>query len=299
MVFENTLITGGSGLVGSCLNFGKKPTRSELDVMDYAQLKDYVLSNNINQIVHCAAKVGGVAGNNNNMLEYFSDNLSMNANIIRCCKETNIKRSIFILSTCVFPKNVVNPILEKTLHAGEPHETNYGYAYSKRMLEVASRCLPNSICLIPCNLYGLNDNYNLENGHVIPSLIHKCYLAKKNNTDFVIWGSGKAEREFLFAEDFGRVIHEVICNQHQYPKSIIVSPDTCVAIKDLAFMISNIMEFKGNIIFDTSKLEGIKKKNTSNHVFKQAFPMFQFTELQIGLEQTIRWFINNCDNVRK
>jgi GDP-L-fucose synthase len=178
MACKNTLITGGYGLLGSCLNFGLKPTRYELNIMDYNHLKDYVLLNNITQIVHCAAKVGGVAGNSNNMVEYFSDNLTMNANIIRCCKETNIKKSIFILSTCVFPKDAINPLNENLLHCGEPHETNYGYAYSKRILEVASRCLPNAISLIPCNLYGLNDNYNLENGHVIPSLIHKCYLAK-------------------------------------------------------------------------------------------------------------------------
>lgn len=299
MVFENTLITGGSGLLGSCLHFGKKPTRSELDVMEYNQLKDYVLSNNIKQIVHCAAKVGGVAGNSNNMLDYFSDNLVINSNIIRCCKETNIERSIFVLSTCVFPKNVSNPILEKTLHEGEPHETNYGYAYSKRMLEVASRCLPNSICLIPCNLYGLNDNYNLDNGHVIPSLIHKCYLAKQNNTDFVIWGSGEAEREFMFADDFGRVITEIICNQNEYPKSIIVSPGYCLTIKELALIIAELMEFKGNIVFDTTKLEGIKKKNTSNEVFKQSFPMFQFTDIHAGLKQTVDWFVSNYNNVRK
>lgn len=299
MVFENILITGGSGLVGSCLNFGKKPTRSELDVMNYNQLKDYVISNNINQIVHCAAKVGGVSGNNNNMLDYFSDNLVMNSNIIRCCKETNIERSIFILSTCVFPKLAPNPITEDMLHDGEPHDTNYGYAYSKRMLEVASRCLKNSTCLIPCNLYGINDNFNLESGHVIPSLIHKCYLAKKLNKDFVIWGSGDAEREFLFADDFGRVITEVVCNQHEYPKKIIVSPGYCVTIKELAFNIAKIMDYTGNIIFDTTKLEGIKRKNTNNNVFKKSFPMFQFTDINHGLKQTIDWFVSNYNNTRK
>jgi GDP-L-fucose synthase len=185
------------------------------------------------------------------------------------------------------------------LHEGEPHETNYGYAYSKRILEVGSRCLKNSICLIPCNLYGLNDNYNIESGHVIPSLIHKCYLAKQNNTDFIIWGSGDAEREFMFAEDFGKVITEIICNQHSYPKKIIVSPDNCVTIKELAFMIAELMDYQGNIIFDTKKLEGIKKKNTCNNVFKKVFPMFQFTDLKNGLQQNIEWFVKNYNMVRK
>jgi GDP-L-fucose synthase len=299
MAFENILITGGSGLVGSCINFGRKPSHNELDVMDYNALKNYVIKNNITEIVHCAAKVGGVAGNKNNMLEYFSDNLTMNANIIRCCKEMNIQKSIFILSTCVFPKDSNNPLTEDMLHEGEPHETNYGYAYSKRMLEVASRCLPNSICLIPCNLYGIGDNYNLENGHVIPSLIHKCYLAKQNNTDLNIWGFGKAEREFLFANDFGRIIEQMFINSDVYPKSMIVSPDNCVTIKEIAIMIADIMGYTGNIVFDTSKPEGILKKNTSNYTFKKYFPMFKFTELRTGLEQSISWFSNNYNKVRK
>lgn len=299
MDFNKTLITGGSGLLGSCLVGGKKPSRAELDLLDYSSLKNFVTTNNINSIVHCAAKVGGVAGNNHNMLEYFSDNLSINANVIRCCKETNIKKSIFILSTCVFPKNAANPITEQMLHDGEPHETNYGYAYSKRMLEVGSRCLPNSICLIPCNLYGLNDNYNLENGHVIPSLIHKCYLAKKNNTDFIIWGSGEAEREFMFAKDFSNIILDIISNNFNYPKLMIVSPGIPVTIKKLAETIADLMEYKGKIIFDNTKLEGIKKKNTSNEMFKNYFPTFKFTKLQTGLRETIDWFVANYEVARK
>lgn len=299
MDFDNILITGGSGLLGSCLKFKHKPSHKELDVTDYNCLKNYVIQNDIKTIVHCAAKVGGVAGNNDNMLKYFSDNLCMNSNIIRCCKDTNIKKSIFILSTCVFPKNAKNPIKETMLHLGEPHETNYGYAYSKRMLEVGSRCLPNSVCLIPCNLYGLNDNYNLQNGHVIPSLIHKCYLAKQNNTNFSIWGSGNAEREFLFAEDFAKIIETITTDKKIYPRTMIVSPGISVTIKELAFLIADIMKYKGKIVFDASKLEGIKKKNTDNKIFKENFKNFNFTSLQNGLEKNIDWFIKNFNNVKK
>jgi len=299
MAFENLLITGGSGLLGSCLNFGKKPTKAELNLLDYDNLKNYVISNNIDQIIHCAAKVGGVADNNRNMLDYFSDNLAINSNIIRCCKETGIKKSIFILSTCVFPKHAENPITEKMLHEGEPHETNYGYAYSKRMLEVGSRCLPSSICLIPCNLYGLNDNYDIVNGHVIPSLIHKCYIAKKNKTDFLVWGSGEAEREFMFAEDFAKIILNIISDNLNYSNLMIVSPGTSVKIKTLAEIIAELMDYEGKIIFDSSELEGIKKKNTSNKIFKNHFSSFEFTELKIGLKKTIDWFVNNYDTVRK
>lgn len=299
MDLNNILITGGSGLLGSCLNFGKKPTSSELNLLNYRQLKNYVLSNQITEIVHCAAKVGGVSGNNDNMLEYFSDNLSINANLIRCCKETNIKKSIFILSTCVFPKESSNPLTENMLHDGEPHETNYGYAYSKRMLEVGSRCLKNSICLIPCNLYGKNDNFNLKSGHVIPSLIHKCYLAKQSNSDFIIWGSGAAEREFMFAEDFGKIIEKIVFDKLNYTKPIIVSPSTCVTIKELAIIIADLMNFKGNIVFDKTKLEGIQKKNTANSVFKELFPLFKFTDLRDGLDETIKWFVANYSTARK
>ena len=199
----NTLITGGKGLLGSALNMGHKPGREELDVLSYDNLAKYISNNNIDSVVHSAAKVGGVKANTDFVYDFFADNMMMNINVMNACKNHNIKKSIFIVSTCAFPASSSLPLREEYLHLGEPHHTNFGYAYAKRMLEVGSRALRqqyglSSSCIIPCNLYGENDNYDIVNGHVIPSLIHKCWIAKKNNQSLEIWGSGKAEREFIY-----------------------------------------------------------------------------------------------------
>lgn len=300
----NTLITGGNGLIGSFMNFGLKPTKKELNLLNYTELKSYIENKNINSIVHMAAKVGGVQGNTKYIFDFFLENMIINTNIFRVCQEYNIKKSLFLISTCAFPKNAPLPLEEKSLHTGEPHETNYGYAYAKRMIEVGSRSLKqqydiHSNCLIPCNLYGGNDNYNLENGHVIPSLIHKCYLAKLNNTVFEIWGSGKAEREFVYAKDIADIIFMITDNNFLIDGSMIISPDDIFTIEEIVNHIVKIMNFKGKVFFDSSKPEGILKKNSSNKKFKQYFPDFKFTDLETGLALTVEYFLQNYESIRK
>jgi GDP-L-fucose synthase len=298
------LTVGGSGMIGSAVNFGVKPFKTQLNLFDYTSLSNYIKSNNITEIIHAAAKVGGVKANNDYMYDFFMENIIINTNVIRACKEFNIKRCTFFLSTCIFPENAPLPLIEKDIHNGEPHPTNFGYAYAKRMLEVGSRCLKkqhniNSSCLVPCNMYGPNDNYHLENGHVIPSLIHRCYLAKNNNTDFVVWGSGRAEREFLYSGDVARVLRMIHLDNHTIPDIMTISPGRVYSIKQVVELIIKHLNFKGNVIFDTSKPEGIMKKNTDNSVFKNTFPDFCFTTLDEGLAATVEDFIKNYNILRK
>jgi len=142
-------------------------------------------------VIHTAGKVGGLLGNMNNKGQFFYENIMINTNVLESARLTNVKKVVSFLSTCVFPDNVKYPLTEDQIHNGEPHNSNYPYAYAKRMLDVQSRAYReqydcNYICVIPTNIYGPNDNFNLKNGHVLPSLIHKCYLAKQNNEDFVI-----------------------------------------------------------------------------------------------------------------
>lgn len=300
----NTLITGGHGLVGSFINFGLKPSRKELDLFDYESLLDYVEKNNINSLIHCAAKVGGVKANSDNMFDYFFENMLINLNIMRVCKEKKIDKVISVSSTCVFPSNVKLPFNEDTMHDGEPHVSNFGYGYSKRMLEVGFRAMKvqygtSSCCLIPCNLYGGNDNYDIVNGHVIPSLIHKCYLAKLNNTDFEIWGSGKAEREFLYAKDFAKVIELIHSGDTFIDGSVIISPDDLYKVSEIVDIIVDKFDFKGKVVFDKTKPEGVMRKNTDNKKFKEYFPDFKFTDLKEGLSETINYFVENYSKVRK
>ncbi len=298
----NTLITGGYGLLGSSINFGIKPKKEDCDVLNYNQLSNFIEHHNIDSIVHCAAKVGGVKANSDYMFDFFYENMLMNLNILNSCKTYKINKSIFIISTCVFPENAPLPLKEEYLHTGEPHYTNFGYAYSKRMLDVGSRSLHqqyglSSVCLIPCNLYGENDNYNLDVGHVIPSLIHKCYLAKINNTPFEIWGDGNAERQFMYVGDFAKII-EIMFNK-SLVGNIIISPDNIFTIKEIVENIAKIFSFKGKIVFDSNKPQGILRKNCDNSKFKSVVPGFNFTSLETGLSSTIEYFVKNYDRVRK
>jgi len=307
----NTLITGGSGLLGSALTIEDsfKPTSKELNLLDYSALRDYIESNNIRNIIHCAARVGGVHANTKWIYEFFDDNLVMNLNILRACKEYKIDNSIFILSTCILPANGPFPLTEESLHLGEPHFTNYGYAYAKRMLEVGARCLRDeyqikSTCIVPCNFYGSNDNYDLIGGHVIPSMIHKCYLAMQNKTDLEVWGSGLPEREFIFVKDLSRVIETIHSDQlhnptKQYPETMIVSTGQPCTIKEIVDLIVAEMGFTGNIVFDKTKPDGILRKPTSNAVFEKHFSDFSWTDLKKGIKESVNYFKQNYPNLRK
>jgi GDP-L-fucose synthase len=301
----NILVTGGHGMLGSAIDFGLKPSRKELDLFDYDALHDYIVINGVNEIIHCAGAVGGVKANDDFMYDYFMNNIRMNINIIRACKEHNIRKSTFFLSTCIFPHHAPLPLKEETVHDGEPHPTNFGYAYAKRMLEVGSRCMFKQfgiqpMCIIPCNMYGENDDYHLTDGHVIPSLIHRCYLAKQNGTDFVVWGSGKAEREFLYAGDVAAIVKKIHTeDMNGLPSMMTVSPSSPTTIAEIVELIVKHIGFTGRVVFDSSKIEGIMRKNTDNTLFRAYFSDFKLTDLHTGLAKTVEHFVENYDSIRK
>jgi len=142
-------------------------------------------------VIHTAGKIGGLLGNMNHKGQFFYENITINTNVLEAARVAKVEKVLSFLSTCIFPDNIKYPLTEDQIHNGEPHNSNYPYAYAKRMLDVQSRAYReqygcNYVCVIPTNIYGPNDNFNLESGHVLPSLIHKCYLAKQNNEDFVI-----------------------------------------------------------------------------------------------------------------
>jgi GDP-L-fucose synthase len=306
----NTLITGGSGLLGSALNIKNsfKPSSKELNLLNYQELKTYIINNNIEKIIHCAALVGGVHANKDLIYDFFSKNLEINLNILNACKEFKLNNSIFILSTCVFPAEAEFPLTENLLHDGEPHNTNYGYAYAKRMLEVGSRTLNEqygiiTTCIIPCNFYGPNDNHHLDYGHVIPSLIHKCHIAKETNSDFIIWGSGIPEREFIYVNDLANVVETISEDQtysnKQYPNKIIVSSGISTTISKIANLVAKEMNFKGNIVYDRSMPDGILRKPTDTKVFNNLFPNFNWTSIEDGIKESVNYFNKNYPKVRK
>ena len=300
----NILITGGSGLLGSEINIKNalKPSSQELNLLDYCSLRRYIQLNKITKIIHCAAKVGGVEANRKKNFTFFHDNLQMNANILKACEEFQLDKSIFILSTCVFPQENF-PYTEEALHQGEPHPTNFGYAYGKRMLEVGSRALYEqyglrTMCLIPCNLYGKNDNYNVVDGHVIPGLIHKCFQAQKNYSNFSVWGNGNALREFMYVEDLARIIERIESTVGKLPSKMIISPGKEHSIREVVQLIAKKFKFNGNIVFDETMPNGILRKPSDNTIFRNYFPDFEFTDLEKGINDTINWFTAKYPQVR-
>jgi len=298
------LITGGNGLVGSEFKGDQyfKPTSKEYDLTDKDQTYRLMLKN-FDGVIHCAAKVGGLGGNMNYKGEFFYNNIMMNTNVIEGARLSKVKNLVAFLSTCVFPDNVEYPLTEKKIHLGPPHFSNDAYAYSKRMADVQIRAYKeqyglNYKAVIPSNIYGPNDNYDLLNGHVLPSLIHKCYLARENKTPFTIWGSGKPLREFIFSKDVAKLTEWVLHNYNEN-EPIILSTSEEISINEVVGMIVELMNFKGDVIFDSSKPDGQFRKPSDNSKIKHYLPKFEFTPLYSGLKETIEYFEKNYNLVRK
>jgi GDP-L-fucose synthase len=302
---DRILITGGNGLVGRSFNGSEfiKISTKEGDLKDRGFAKEIIEKHKPDGIIHCAAKVGGILGNTNYPGDFYHDNIMMNTNVIEEARKNGIKKLIFFSSTCVFPDKVEYPLSPEKIHLGPPHSSNYAYAYAKRMGQVQIQAYReqygvNYFTVIPCNIYGPGDNYNLDNGHVIPSLIHKMYLAKQNNTDFVVWGSGSPLREFIFSEDVAELTM-MLYEKYDGVDPVILSTSEEISIKDVVLMIAEIFEFKGNVIFDSSKPDGQLRKPSDNSVIKSMFPDYKFTPIETGLRKSITWFIENYENIRK
>lgn len=309
---KNILVTGGSGMVGKCLfDLVKNDTNNwffisskECDLTNTQKTEELFIKYKPDLIIHLAANVGGLYKNLRERTKMFSDNVRMNENVLEMSNKYNVQKGIFCLSSCIFPHSPSKyPMTENMLHESSPHPSNEGYGYAKRLLEVQCRNYNiqynrQYICLIPVNLYGPYDNFNLDDSHVIPGIIHRMLLAQKNNDKFEIYGTGSPLRQFLYSYDFAKIILLTLDN-YDNNKSIICSNDE-ISIKDLTYKICNIFKYdESNLTFDTTKNDGCLKKTVDNSYFKQIFPDFTFTSLDEGLEKTIQWFIDNYDSCRK
>lgn len=307
------LVTGHRGLVGSQFVGDLVGVDSSIcdlrnttkvdELFSYYTDKTIQGDNVVDKIIHCAGKVGGIGGNMNFKGEFYYDNIMINTNVIESARKHNIKKLLCFLSTCVFPDNINYPLTEDKIHLGEPHFSNYPYAYAKRMADVQIRAYReqyglNYTSVIPTNIYGPNDNFSLEHGHVMPMLIHKLYNAQKNNTDFIVWGSGKPLREFIFSKDVARLSEWAIDNYNE-SEPIIFSPSEEISIIDLVDLLVKEFNFKGKVIFDNSKPDGQFRKPSDNSKLKSYLPNFEFTPIEQGLKETINWFIENYEKTRK
>ena len=296
------LITGGNGLVGSQIP-GDIKTDSSIDLRDSSLCDELFKKERPVNVIHCAAKVGGLGGNMSLKGEFFYDNIMINTNVIESARKFGVKSLVAFLSTCVFPDDVEYPLTEKKIHLGPPHTSNDAYAYAKRMADIQIRSYReqyglNYKSVIPTNIYGPHDNFDIENGHVVPSLIHKCYIAKETKTPLIIWGSGKPLREFIFSKDVAKLTEWVLHNYNE-DEPIILSTSEEISIKEVVEIIIELMNFKGEVKWDKDKPDGQFRKPSNNSKIKHYLPDFKFTPLYEGLKETIQWFENNYINIRK
>jgi GDP-L-fucose synthase len=298
------LVTGGTGLIGSsfddsCIKVGSK----QYDLTSKSDTNRMISDNSPEVIVHTAAKVGGVGANMKYPANFYYDNIMMNTNVIDSCHILKVKKLICFLSTCVFPDDIEYPLTEDKIHNGKPHSTNSAYAYAKRMADVQLQAYNKQygtkyFSVIPCNVYGVNDNFNLESGHVIPMLIHKCWLAKQNNTIFEVWGEGTPLREFVYSKDISSIIMKLI-EVYEGTDPIIISNPVEYSIKQVVDLIIKYMEFEGEVKWCTDKPNGQYRKPSSNKKLLSIIGDYNFTPLEIGLKETIDSFIKNYNSVRK
>jgi len=311
------MVTGGSGLVGQAIKTyveesGAKDNEEWVflsskdgDLRDRKATEAIFDKYKPTHVIHLAAKVGGLFANMAQKVEFFRENILINDNIMECCRIYNIKKLVSFLSTCIFPDKTSYPIDETMLHDGPPHPSNEGYAYAKRLIDTLNRAYAeeyncNFTSIIPTNIYGPHDNFSIQNGHVIPGLIHKCYLAKKNNTPFTIWGSGTPLRQFIYSLDLAELTVWTMREYHS-PEPITLSVDEAdeVPIKDVALAVAKAMKFEGEVVFDTDKADGQFKKTAANGKLRKYRPDYKFTTIEEGVQKSVDWFLENYETARK
>ena len=279
-------IAGHKGLVGSALFRLLKvhdveiitKDRKELDLLNYKDVHNFFQTEKIDQVYLAAAKVGGIHANNNYPADFIYENLAIQNNVIHNAFISGVKKLLFLGSSCIYPKDTIQPIREEYLLTGKLEPTNEPYAIAKiagiKMCESYNRQYGKSHSidyrsLMPTNLYGPGDSYHQENSHVIPALINRFYEAKINNLPVVtIWGTGKPKREFLYVDDMARAsIYLMNIDKNIYYKQtstmcshINVGSGEDLTIKELAETIKEVVDFKGKIYFDPTKPDGISRK---------------------------------------
>ncbi len=297
-------ITGGAGFLGSCVveklkQHGYKnvfvPRSKDYNLVDMEAVKRLYRDAKPDIVIHLAAVVGGIGANREKPGQFFYDNLMMGAQLMEFARQVGVEKFVALGTICCYPKFTPVPFKEGDLWNGYPEETNAPYGLAKKMLLVQSQAYRqqygfNSIFLMPVNLYGPGDNFNPKSSHVIPALIKKCFDAiKKDEKEIVVWGTGKASREFLYVEDCAEAI-VLATEKYNKAEPVNIGAGFEISIKDLVELIRKLTGFRGKIIWDSSKPDGQPRRclNTS-----KAYKEFGFkakTSFEEGLKGTIDWY---------
>jgi GDP-L-fucose synthase len=299
---KKILITGASGFLGKHLlkHLNSRyeiiaPTKAELNLEDYNTLKTFLHQTSPDYVIHLAARCGGIGINQNLPADFFIYNNLISINILRACQECSIEKLITLGSVCSYPKYAPVPFKEEEIWNGYPEETNAPYGIAKKTLLVGCEAYnqqygSNFIHLIPVNMYGEHDNFNLQSSHVIPALIRKFDEAKENNLGSVtVWGDGSASREFLYAGDCAIAI-EAAMLRYNSPAPVNIGTGSEIKIKDLVTKVCDMVGFKGRIIYDNSKPNGQPRRCLDTSKAAEKFGFEATTSFDEGLEKTYNWY---------
>lgn len=299
------LVAGATGLVGSAivreLNRCGKPntgiSSKDVDLLDRAATFKFVKEFKPSAVIDAAARVGGIGANNAQPVEFLTQNIQIQSNLMDAAHEAGVKNFVFLGSSCIYPKNSAQPIKEEYIMTGELESTNSAYAIAKiaglELIKAYRKQFGHKwISVMPTNLYGPNDNFDLHNSHVFPALIRKFVDAKKTKASSVtLWGTGNPKREFLHVDDLAKAV--LIClEKYDSDQHINIGSGEDLSIKDLAIKVSKAAGFTGEIIWDSSKPDGTPRKVLDVTKIKNLGwkPSISLDE---GISQTIQWYQEN------
>ena len=314
----NIVVTGGSGMVGKNIkdvvdesndvNIYHFLSSKDVDLTNRTDVLNFFKDKKYDYIIHLAANVGGLYKNINENIEMFTSNIKINENVLEACHLYGIKRGVFCLSSCIYPaKPSKFPMDETMIHESPPHPSNEGYAYAKRMLEIQCKHYNETYgykyyCLIPVNLYGKYDYFNLKNGHFIPMIMHRFYLSR-NYDVLTAYGTGKPLRQFLYAKDFAIIILGILLECKDTPaEPIICCNDDEFTIEEVVYKLLYIMNLPiKKLKWLTEYSDGCMKKTVSNKKLMSICPelKYDFTSFDYGLRETYEWFKKNYNTIRK
>ncbi len=300
------LITGSGGMVGSSLaenlsNLGYSNLillkKNELDLRNQLEVENFFKKQNPEYVFHFAAIVGGIHANNSYPAKFIYDNTQMHLNVIESSNKIGVKKLLFPGSACTYPRLASQPISEESFLSGLLEPTNLAYAVAKINGIVTAQSYSkqfglNVVVPMPTNAYGVGDNFDIENSHVIPALIRRFYDAKlKNEKEILIWGSGNAMREFIYVDDLADGLIFLMLNYND-SKIINIGSMQEISIKDLAFKIAKIVNYEGQIKFDISKPDGMPRKCLNSSKIHELGWKVKVS-IDEGLEKTFLYFLNN------
>lgn len=304
---KKILLTGGAGFVGQYVNKaikekvkGKKIVIPKSKEFDLREMKNCLqVTKNIDIVIHLAGAVGGIGYNRENPGSLFYDNVTMGVNLIEASRINKVKKFVCIGTICAYPKFTPIPFKEKNLWNGYPEETNAPYGLAKKALLVMLQAYRqqynfNGIYLLPVNMYGPGDNFDPKSSHVIAALIKKIHDAKKQNKrEIIVWGDGRASREFFYVEDAARAI-VLATEKYDQPEPVNIGAGFEITIKDLVNKLVKLMDFKGRIVWDKSKPNGQPRRCLDVSKAKKEFGFVAKTDFDEGLRKTVKWYTAMC-----